>query len=156
MRISYRSYQKISRLYQIRTFYCVVHAQPRREPLAGTVAPIQTRRTFSQTMAEAKEVNGVVEPTKAGKPEDTVHPNENWKYEAPYRVHEPSENFDAKYEASCHCGQVKYQLCREAPLDSKMCHCRDCQVRMLTRFNMHVEWVRRLQWILPLILAISC
>lgn len=55
--------------------------------------------------------------------------SEQWKFEAPYRIHESSETFDVKYTASCHCGKVQYQLKREAPLDSKFCHCVDCQVQ---------------------------
>ena len=52
-----------------------------------------------------------------------------WKKRAPYRVHEPNEHFDVKYEANCHCGKVKYQLSREEPLDSKLCHCTTCQTQ---------------------------
>lgn len=52
-----------------------------------------------------------------------------WKQRPPYRVHEDPEGFDVKYEASCHCGKVKYQLSREEPLDSKLCHCTTCQTQ---------------------------
>ena len=52
-----------------------------------------------------------------------------WKKRAPYRVHEKNDNFDAKYEANCHCGKVKYQLSRREPLDSKLCHCTTCQTQ---------------------------
>ena len=50
-----------------------------------------------------------------------------WKFRAPYKVHENDPNFDARYEASCHCGKVKYQLSREKPLAAKYCHCHTCQ-----------------------------
>ena len=50
-----------------------------------------------------------------------------WKYRAPYKVHENDPNFHVRYNASCHCGKVKYQLSREKPLDSKYCHCTTCQ-----------------------------
>ncbi|CAD6568069.1 MAG: hypothetical protein ASARMPRED_001401 [Alectoria sarmentosa] len=46
-----------------------------------------------------------------------------WKHRAPYKVHDNDPNFHARYEASCHCGKVRYQLSREKPLDSKYCHC---------------------------------
>jgi|TARA_Y100000031_G_scaffold15589_1_gene16387 hypothetical protein len=36
-------------------------------------------------------------------------------------------DFIAKYEARCHCGAVRYQVCAD-PLDAKLCHCHDCQV----------------------------
>ena len=50
-----------------------------------------------------------------------------WKYRAPYKVHDNDPNFHVRYEASCHCGKVQYQLSREKPLDSKYCHCTTCQ-----------------------------
>lgn len=52
-----------------------------------------------------------------------------WKKRAPYRIHDPNEHFKVRYEASCHCGKVKYQLSREEPLDSKLCHCTTCQTQ---------------------------
>lgn len=53
-----------------------------------------------------------------------------WKFRAPYKVHENKDGggFNTLYEASCHCGRVKYQLSREKPLDAKYCHCTTCQV----------------------------
>lgn len=50
-----------------------------------------------------------------------------WKHRAPYRVHDNDPDFNVRYEASCHCGKVKYQLSREKPLDAKYCHCHTCQ-----------------------------
>jgi hypothetical protein len=29
-----------------------------------------------------------------------------WKFRAPYKVHDDNEGFNALYEASCHCGRV--------------------------------------------------
>jgi len=52
-----------------------------------------------------------------------------WKTKAPYKIHEPNEHFKVRYEASCHCGKVHYQLSREEPLDSKLCHCTTCQTQ---------------------------
>jgi hypothetical protein len=52
-----------------------------------------------------------------------------WKQRAPYKVHESNEKFNALYEANCHCGKVKYQLSRQEPLDSKLCHCTTCQTQ---------------------------
>lgn len=51
-----------------------------------------------------------------------------WKTEHPYK--KPTgddEDFKVEWEASCHCGNVKYQLNREKPLASKYCHCHQCQ-----------------------------
>ncbi|KAF2170734.1 hypothetical protein M409DRAFT_63813 [Zasmidium cellare ATCC 36951] len=69
------------------------------------------------------------------------HPNtqkekvEEWKKRAPYRIHESNEHFKARYEASCHCGKVKYELSREEPLDSKLCHCTTCQTSHAAPFQ---------------------
>ena len=50
-----------------------------------------------------------------------------WKFRAPYKVHDNDPNFHVRYRGSCHCGKIKYQLSRERPLDSKYCHCSTCQ-----------------------------
>ena len=57
-----------------------------------------------------------------------------WKFRAPYKVHDNDPNFHARYEASCHCGKIRYQLSREKPLDSKFCHCTTCQKLHGTRY----------------------
>lgn len=53
----------------------------------------------------------------------------DWKIRPPYKMHEPNEHFEARYEAACHCGKVEYQLSRQEPLDSKLCHCTTCQTQ---------------------------
>ena len=58
---------------------------------------------------------------------DSIEGKHEWKLRAPYRFHEPNEHFNARYEAGCHCGKVKYQLSRDEPLDSKLCHCTTCE-----------------------------
>ncbi|KAJ5490699.1 hypothetical protein N7539_002266 [Penicillium diatomitis] len=41
----------------------------------------------------------------------------------------PLEEFgEVKWQAQCQCGEVKYKLRREKPLNAKFCHCRGCQV----------------------------
>ena len=62
-----------------------------------------------------------------------------WKYRAPYKVHENDPNFKVRYEGSCHCGKVQYQLSREKPLDAKYCHCSTCQTLHGT-FLAHWHW----------------
>ena len=71
-------------------------------------------------------------PTKEGDKNNGDHGSTDgelnqWKFRAPYKVHENDPNFYVRYQASCHCGKVKYQLSREKPLDSKFCHCTTCQ-----------------------------
>lgn len=59
---------------------------------------------------------------------DTTHREEDqWKFREPYRVHDKAEDFDVKWEGSCHCGKVTYQLSRDKPLAAKYCHCTTCQ-----------------------------
>ncbi|KAF2754695.1 hypothetical protein EJ05DRAFT_488855 [Pseudovirgaria hyperparasitica] len=58
-----------------------------------------------------------------------------WKKRAPYKIHDSNEDFPVRYEASCHCGQVKYQLKRETPLASKLCHCTTCQTQHAAPFQ---------------------
>jgi len=60
---------------------------------------------------------------------------EDWKTQAPYKIHENDPNFHARYEGGCHCGRVKYQLSREKPLDAKYCHCTTCQKLHGTSFD---------------------
>ncbi len=50
-----------------------------------------------------------------------------WKHRAPYRVRDSDPEFHVRYEASCHCGKIRYQLSREKPLAAKYCHCHTCQ-----------------------------
>ncbi|KAI9787312.1 MAG: hypothetical protein M1816_007660 [Peltula sp. TS41687] len=52
---------------------------------------------------------------------------DDWKTRAPYAIHKSGDEFHARYEASCHCGRVNYQLSREKPLAAKYCHCTTCQ-----------------------------
>lgn len=71
---------------------------------------------------------------------------DDWRNQAPYKEYKKGEGFDLediKHEASCHCGRVQYQLNREVPLDSKLCHCRDCQVQHgTTHSNAPLEQIR--------------
>ncbi|TVY18151.1 hypothetical protein LARI1_G003653 [Lachnellula arida] len=60
--------------------------------------------------------------------EDVNGEHNEWKFRAPYKVHDNDPNFKALYEGSCHCGKVQYQLSREKPLSAKFCHCSTCQV----------------------------
>ena len=73
----------------------------------------------------------------------TTGPKNEWKQRPPYSIHE-GDGFKALYEASCHCGKVKYQLSRDAPLDSKLCHCTTCQTQHGTPpyLKPHVGFVR--------------
>jgi len=61
--------------------------------------------------------------------EKTEGPAHDWKKRPPYSIHESNDKFKARYEANCHCGKVKYQLSRQEPLDSKLCHCTTCQTQ---------------------------
>jgi hypothetical protein len=47
----------------------------------------------------------------------------SWKDAPPYRSEEP---FSAQYRARCFCGAVVFEV-RADPVDSKICHCPQCQ-----------------------------
>ena len=80
---------------------------------------LTTRRYTSSTLTMSN---------KGSQSESTSGIHE-WKKRVPYRVHDANEHFKFLYEASCHCGKVQYQLAREKPLDSKLCHCTTCQTQ---------------------------
>jgi hypothetical protein len=77
-------------------------------------------------MAPSKEEKKAA--TEKGNSEEDVEGALNeWKFRAPYKIHDDTDSFNALYEASCHCGRVNYQLSREKPVDAKYCHCTTCQ-----------------------------
>lgn len=80
------------------------------------------------------------------KSEDVDGEHNEWKFRAPYKVHENEDGFKALYEASCHCGKVKYQLSREKPLDAKYCHCTTCQVLHGSSPLLHAPHKMRNSW----------
>ncbi|KAJ9139303.1 hypothetical protein NKR19_g7495 [Coniochaeta hoffmannii] len=57
----------------------------------------------------------------------TDREEDQWKFKAPYKIHDDARNLDAKWKGKCHCGKVQYQLSRDKPLASKYCHCTTCQ-----------------------------
>lgn len=103
------------------------HHTKTTSPLFTRVTPRialkQTSRPISNQIAKE-----TMDPKEA-RGEAGEKPASDWQKRAPYRIHEPNEHFKARYEASCHCGKVKYQLSREEPLDSKLCHCTTCQTQ---------------------------
>ncbi|UNI16939.1 hypothetical protein JDV02_003321 [Purpureocillium takamizusanense] len=58
----------------------------------------------------------------------------SWALQPPYQSLDPPDSSPspsaaaAALRGACHCGRITYRLSRDAPLDSKYCHCRDCQV----------------------------
>ena len=65
--------------------------------------------------------------SKGHAPEHIEGEENEWKFRAPYKIHEDNDDFDVKLEGHCHCGRVHYQLKRDKPLDAKYCHCTTCQ-----------------------------
>lgn len=90
----------------------------RPQLLAPSLASQPHPRSFRTSAAMSTEAQEI---------RDSAAPE--WKKRAPYRIHEKNEGFKALYDASCHCGRVKYQLSREKPLESKLCHCTTCQTQ---------------------------
>lgn len=83
------------------------------------------RPTERQARAMTSNVNG--ENGNNGDDGALEGEHNQWKFRAPYRIHEDPAHFHARYEGSCHCGRIQYQLSREKPLDAKYCHCTTCQ-----------------------------
>lgn len=78
-------------------------------------------------MAPAKEEKDAA-ANKGSNQSDIEGEHNEWKFKAPYKIHEDDKKFNALYEGGCDCGRVKYQLSREKPLRAKYCHCTTCQV----------------------------
>ncbi|EEP79145.1 conserved hypothetical protein [Uncinocarpus reesii 1704] len=57
----------------------------------------------------------------------TPQQGEKWEDNPPYQAQSPEKFGRVFWHGSCQCGQVKYQLNREKPLDAKFCHCTSCQ-----------------------------
>jgi hypothetical protein len=70
-----------------------------------------------------------IDPSQNHEKSDSTEGIHEWKKRPPYQIHTRHEDFHARHEGSCHCGKVKYQLSREEPLDSKLCHCTTCQTQ---------------------------
>ncbi|KAK7745816.1 hypothetical protein SLS53_002533 [Cytospora paraplurivora] len=66
---------------------------------------------------------------------DTTGTDSAWQTQDPYRKPTADEDFKVEWEASCHCGRVKYLLNREKPLASKYCHCLQCQTMHAAPFQ---------------------
>lgn len=81
---------------------------------------------FANTMAPSKEEKQAA-TLKGNSKEDLEGEHNEWKFRAPYKVHDDAEDFRVLYEGGCHCGRVRYQLSRDKPLDAKYCHCTTCQ-----------------------------
>lgn len=80
----------------------------------------------ARTMAQ-KDVSTYTANGENGDMGSTEGELNEWKHRAPYKIHDNDPNFSVRYEGSCHCGKVQYQLSREKPLDAKYCHCTTCQ-----------------------------
>jgi hypothetical protein len=80
---------------------------------------------FSSTSAK----QNIPDPSQDHKQSESVEGIDEWKKRPPYQIYTKDEEFHARHVASCHCGRVKYQLSREEPLDSKLCHCTTCQTQ---------------------------
>lgn len=112
---SYRTYKSVNYSTTARTF----------SPASRSFARLNQIQFHTNTgrMGETSTYRANGDNGDAG---DTEGELNAWKHRAPYRVHE-NPDFHVRYEASCHCGKIKYQLSREKPLDSKYCHCHTCQ-----------------------------
>jgi len=102
-------------------------------PASAFSAPVTPDCSNETAAAAARTYATKMSPEEQAKEESTGL--NDWKTKAPYKLHEPNEHFEARYEASCHCGKVEYELSREEPLDSKLCHCTTCQTQHAAPFQ---------------------
>ena len=88
-------------------------------------------RAMANTSESAAERSGTSHehPHQQRAKEQHSEGHNAWKTRPPYAIPNEDDGFEAKYNASCHCGKVEYQLSRERPLDSKLCHCGTCQTQ---------------------------
>ncbi|KAK4685437.1 hypothetical protein P7C73_g4714, partial [Tremellales sp. Uapishka_1] len=57
---------------------------------------------------------------------DTEHKDEDWQAQPPYSVGASKEGWTTKWRSSCWCGKTAF-IFDSDPLQSKICHCEDCQ-----------------------------
>jgi hypothetical protein len=89
-----------------------------------------TRAPFATTRAKMEDPSQYSQSKHTTKTDlDNVPEEDQWKFRAPYRIHEPSDGFKTIYTGACHCAQIQFELNRDAPLATKYCHCVDCQVQ---------------------------
>ncbi|KAK4222252.1 hypothetical protein QBC38DRAFT_490304 [Podospora fimiseda] len=81
--------------------------------MSSTAAPVQSdnsakrRRTTNDTASRASNSNGE-HPHQFQTSSRTDRPEDQWKFRAPYRIHESNENFPTKWKGKCHCGAIEY------------------------------------------------
>ncbi|KAK0714159.1 Mss4-like protein [Lasiosphaeria miniovina] len=81
----------------------------------------------SQTGRREKPAGDGDDPHQYQAGSSTDREKDQWKFRAPYRIHDDPDGFDVKWTGKCHCGAVQYELSRDKPLASKYCHCTTCQ-----------------------------
>jgi len=101
-----------------------------KRPPSTELASHTTKKSHNEDKSSStSEKQNVNDPSQNHEQTESVEGIHEWKTRPPYQIHTKHEHFDARHEASCHCGKVTYQLSREEPLDSKLCHCTTCQTQ---------------------------
>jgi hypothetical protein len=95
----------------------------------ASIIALQPSKQFYRRIATMGERDPGLEKMGLKPSDQSANPNDGWKERPPYSIRSPNANARCLHEASCHCGTVKYQLSREIPLDSKLCHCTTCQTQ---------------------------
>lgn len=109
------------------------HAKPTHDLMASTLLPYRQTIRILPSLARLEQLLPKQRAVAARIPIASFHltsrrmGEDDWKERAPYAIHKSGDDFHARYEGSCHCGRVSYQLSREKPLDAKYCHCTTCQ-----------------------------
>lgn len=104
-------------------------ALPTAQPQRTRVGPLHISQQLRSCSIRSRPFSSSSTMDKDQSLGQSTEGKSEWKKRPPYRIHDSNEHFDALYEASCHCGKVKYQLNRKEPLDSKLCHCTTCQTQ---------------------------
>lgn len=89
-----------------------------------------SRRAIGSSMAEdAPDGSGPLpKPAYTNVTSELTTDDEAFKHRPPYLTLKPDEFGPVTWRGRCHCGNIRYSLRREMPLNAKYCHCRGCQV----------------------------
>ena len=104
--------------------------KPSKRPSSTDLSDRTSKKPHNENKSSSTSAKqNTNDPSQNHEKSESVEGIHEWKTRPPYQIHTKEEHFDARHDASCHCGKVKYQLSREEPLDSKLCHCTTCQTQ---------------------------
>ncbi|WRT64035.1 uncharacterized protein IL334_000962 [Kwoniella shivajii] len=96
----------------------------------GTVRPATKRVRSEQDHSKASTKAAEASRENGSDHEDAnedKHEDDDWLKEPPFSVGKSKDGWETKWRESCWCGKVAFVYNAEKPLQSKICHCEDCQ-----------------------------